>query len=64
MDRKIGLFIGIAMGCLAIFGVAEFGFAKIINSGDIKSFFIKNMIDGPVPMDVVTKQFMIKMVIL
>lgn len=52
MKLKLVVFL-ISIGCLVIFGFIGFDVTKIIKE-DVQSFFIKNMIDGPIPVDVVT----------
>lgn len=54
MRSKVGLSIGIAIGCIITFGIAEFGFTPIIHDNNVHSLTMGNMLDGPVPMDVVT----------
>ncbi|MDE1811925.1 MAG: hypothetical protein KGH86_07350 [Thaumarchaeota archaeon] len=54
MRNKVVLSVGMVIGCLVTFGIAEFGFTKVIHDNSIQSLAMGNVLDGPIPMDVVT----------
>lgn len=54
VQNKVGLSLGIVVGCIITFGIVEFGFTQAIHTNNMRSLAMGNILDGPVPMDVVT----------
>ncbi|SMH72427.1 conserved exported protein of unknown function [Candidatus Nitrosotalea okcheonensis] len=54
VQSKVGLSLGIVVGCIITFAIVEFGFTSIIPDNNMHSLTMGNIPDGPVPMDIVT----------